>query len=174
MRRSSLPALAFLLTSASCSGQSGHTVGLSDVLPSAYDGGGPCPFLIDAALEGTGDAMRLVVSARNISANTLTLFPSQLPWGSHAMEIALLRGDGTLVQPIHVIDDPGPEQEMAVAAGETVRGSVKVCDSVRCDAVQPDADAALIWVYPLRSTDGGQSVCSGVVAAKGKKASGHA
>ncbi|HEU0011453.1 MAG TPA: hypothetical protein VFT34_16660 [Verrucomicrobiae bacterium] len=118
---------------------------------------------VTAFLKSSGDKRVLAFKLTNLSTNSLTISPFQLPWGnSYSITLAAFATDGQSVPNSYPIDDPPAQNQITIAPAQSLEGDYKLSNALDFTRAPKDKDIVVIWNYrsPLKSP---QPTCTGVV-----------
>jgi hypothetical protein len=91
--------------------------------------------------------LHLAVTLKSGSANTVTLYRSDLPWGIRdSMIFVAVRPNGEPIDLALIADDPGPTQ-VSVKPREMLTGDIDLRHVIRDLNVLRKSDVLLFWAY---------------------------
>jgi hypothetical protein len=115
-----------------------------------HAGDATTPISLSAVGSAHGRNLDLKFTLTNVSTKTLTMFPTELPWGNaYAITWAALTGDGQVLPVGYPIDDPFPAETISVAPHQSLTGTYHLSRMLDLEKVPADTDIAVVWVYYL-------------------------
>ena len=121
------------------------------------------PIAVTSFLKHSSEKRVLAFRLTNLSTNSLTIFPFQLPWGNaYSSRLAAVTTDGQCVPNIYPIDDPPVQKQITIAPTQSLEGDYDLAKTLDFSRAPKDKDIAVFWCYPFRFKSP-QPLCSGVV-----------
>ena len=132
---------------------------------------GACPFAVTAQVSGAGASLSLAMSLTNISKRPVNMYPNELPWGNtRSLKLLALNTSGEPLTLSEAIDDPGPADQLTIAAGETLSGEYRLCGTSICEDAKK-SELLLIWLYRAPESVQPRPACTGAVILPRQQAS---